>query len=116
MARPQPRVVAIGDAIVDLVTPPMPPVPEVDFQGEVSRFDRIPGGNATNFALQMASLGARMTFIGCESSIAILVDEEAGDARSRARDIWQRLGMSGDAAGTNGIARQVLLYGLAIAA
>ena len=65
MARPQPRVVAIGDAIVDLVTPPMPPVPAVDFQGEVSRFDRIPGGNATNFALQMASLGARTTFIGC---------------------------------------------------
>src|SRR2546430_11060335 len=65
MARPQPRVVAIGDAIVDLVTPPMPPVPAADFQGEVSRFDRIPGGNATNFALQMASLGARTTFIGC---------------------------------------------------
>ena len=65
MARPQPRVVAIGDAIVDLVTPPMPPVPATDFQGEVSRFDRIPGGNATNFALQMASLGARTTFIGC---------------------------------------------------
>jgi LytTr DNA-binding domain-containing protein len=53
---------------------------------------------------------------GPKSSIAILVDEEAGDARSRARDVWQRLGMSGDAAGTNGISRQVLLYGLAIAA
>ncbi len=65
MARPQPRVVAIGDAIVDLVTPPMPPVPATDFQGEVSRFDALPGGNATNFALQMASLGARTTFIGC---------------------------------------------------
>src|SRR3989442_2532114 len=64
MARPQPRVVAIGDAIVDLVTPPMPPVPATDFQGEVSRFDLIPGGNATNFALQMAILGARTTFIG----------------------------------------------------
>jgi aminoimidazole riboside kinase len=65
MARPPPRVVAIGDAIVDLVTPPMPPVPATDFQGEVSGFDAIPGGNATNFALQMASLGARTTFIGC---------------------------------------------------
>jgi len=65
MARPAPRVVAIGDAIVDLVTPPMPPVPPTDFQGEVSGFDAIPGGNATNFALQMASLGARTTFIGC---------------------------------------------------
>ncbi len=65
MARPQPRVVAIGDAIVDLVTPPMPPVPATDFQGEVSGFDSIPGGNATNFALQIASLGARTTFIGC---------------------------------------------------
>src|SRR3989442_16025884 len=76
MARPQPRVVAIGDAIVDLVTPPMPPVPAVDFQGEVSRFDRIPGGNATNFALQIASLGARTTFIGCGGA-----DEEAAFLR-----------------------------------
>src|SRR5216117_1126264 len=76
MARPQPRVVAIGDAIVDLVTPPMPPVPAVDFQGEVSRFDRIPGGNATNFALQMASLGARTTFIGCVGA-----DQEAAFLR-----------------------------------
>jgi aminoimidazole riboside kinase len=65
MPRPVPRVVAIGDAIVDLVTPPMPAVPAGDFQGEVSRFDALPGGNATNFALQMASLGARTTFIGC---------------------------------------------------
>src|SRR2546428_250307 len=76
MARPQPRVVAIGDATVDLVTPPMPPVPAADFQGEVSRFDRIPGGNATNFALQMASLGARTTFIGCVGA-----DEEAAFLR-----------------------------------
>src|SRR2546428_11042079 len=76
MARPQPRVVAIGDAIVDLVTPPMPAVPAVDFQGEVSRFDRIPGGNATNSALQMASLGARTPFIGCVGA-----DQEAAFLR-----------------------------------
>ncbi len=64
MAERQPRVVAVGDAIVDLVTPPLPPIPHGDFQGDVSGIDVLPGGNATNFALAIASLGARTTFVG----------------------------------------------------
>ena len=64
MARRQPRVVAVGDAIVDLVTPPLPPIPPGDFQGHVFGVDALPGGNATNFALAIASLGARTRFVG----------------------------------------------------
>lgn len=64
MSRRQPRVLAVGDAIVDLVTPPMPRFPAGDFQTEVSGFAALPGGNATNFALQVATLGAKTTFIG----------------------------------------------------
>jgi len=64
MARRQPRVVAVGDAIVDLVTPPLPPIPHADFQGHVRALDAMPGGNATNFALAIASLGAGTAFVG----------------------------------------------------
>ena len=64
MARRAPRVVAIGDAIVDLVTPPMSSFQTGDFQAEVHRFDPLPGGNATNFALSIARLGAATTFVG----------------------------------------------------
>src|SRR6266567_4339360 len=64
MARRQPRVVAVGDAIVDLITPPLPPIPPGDFQGHVPGVDALPGGNATNFALAIASLGARTSFVG----------------------------------------------------
>jgi sugar/nucleoside kinase (ribokinase family) len=60
-----PRVLAVGDAIVDLVTPPLLPIPAEDFQWEISELSVLPGGNATNFALQMAALGARTTFVGC---------------------------------------------------
>src|SRR6266566_1174480 len=54
-----PRVVAIGDGIVDLVTPPMEDFAPGDVQAEVPRFDPLPGGNATNFALQMSSWAPR---------------------------------------------------------
>src|SRR6266566_3727431 len=64
MARRQPRVGAVGDAIVDLITPPLPPIPPGDFQGHVPAVDALPGGNATNFALAIASLGARTRFVG----------------------------------------------------
>lgn len=57
MRRKPVRVLAVGDAIVDIVTPPMPGLPAGDTQAEVSAFSYLPGGNATNFALQMASLG-----------------------------------------------------------
>src|SRR3989440_10267672 len=68
MASRSPRVVAVGDGIVDLVTPPMADFAAGDFQAEVPRFDPLPGGNATNFALQMSSLGASTTFIGAVGS------------------------------------------------
>jgi sugar/nucleoside kinase (ribokinase family) len=53
------RVLAVGDAIVDIVSPPSPSLASGDAQAEVSAFSFLPGGNATNFALQMASLGTR---------------------------------------------------------
>jgi sugar/nucleoside kinase (ribokinase family) len=59
MARKPTRVLAVGDAIVDIVSPPIPALPSGDAQAEVSAFSLLPGGNATNFALQMASLGIR---------------------------------------------------------
>ncbi len=63
MARKALRILAVGDAIVDIVTPPLPGLPPGDVQGEVSGFTFLPGGNATNFALQMASLGARTSLV-----------------------------------------------------
>lgn len=63
MTRKAARVVAIGDAIVDIVSPPLQELPPGDAQGEVSGFAILPGGNATNFALQMAALGMRTTLV-----------------------------------------------------
>src|SRR5437867_11911649 len=63
MARRICRVVAVGDAIVDRITPPMRPLPRGDFQGHIAAFETLPGGNATNFALQIARLGANTTFV-----------------------------------------------------
>src|SRR5256886_16974370 len=79
MASRPPRVVAIGDGIVDLVTPPMEDFAPGDVQAEVPRFDPLPGGNATNFALQMSSLGASTTFIGAvgaDSNAKLLRDQD----------------------------------------
>lgn len=64
MVSARPRVAAIGDAIVDLVSPPMTPLPAGDVQTQVSGFTPLPGGNATNFALAIAALGARTSFAG----------------------------------------------------
>ena len=64
MARRAPRVLAIGDAIVDRITPPIPYLPSGDFQGHIESFETLPGGNATNFALQMGRLGAAVAFRG----------------------------------------------------
>lgn len=87
MAPRPPRVVAVGDSIVDFVTPPMAGFASGDFQAEVSRFDRLPGGNATNFALQMSSLGASTTFIGAvgTDSNARLLRDRYRQHRVRAR-------------------------------
>jgi len=85
MVRRQPRVVAVGDGIVDLVTPPMEDFTAGDFQAEVPRFDRLPGGNATNFALQIASLGAATTFIG-----AVGLDSNARLLRRRYQEYGVR--------------------------
>ncbi len=63
MARKAPRVLAVGDAIVDIVTPPLEGLPPGDVQAEVPGFAFLPGGNATNFALQMASLGVRTSLV-----------------------------------------------------
>lgn len=59
MARKAPRVLAVGDAIVDIVTPPLEGLPPGDVQAEVPGFAYLAGGNATNFALQIAALGMR---------------------------------------------------------
>jgi hypothetical protein len=53
---------------------------------------------------------------GRKSSIAALANKEAGDARSRARDIWRWLGTNGDVLGTGGILRRTFFYALFAAA
>src|SRR3977135_4498029 len=53
MARRAARVLAVGDGIVDRITPPMRPLPRGDFQGHIEAFETLPGGNATNFALHL---------------------------------------------------------------
>src|SRR3972149_11085624 len=72
-----PRVLAGGDAIVDIFTPPLRPLPAGDVQRRISGVRLGPGGNATNFALQIASLGARTTFVGSVGTdvlASILID------------------------------------------
>lgn len=63
MPRKVPRILAVGDAIVDIVSPPLQGLPPGDVQGEVSAFAFLPGGNATNFALQAAALGMRTSLV-----------------------------------------------------
>lgn len=81
MPRKPAQVLAVGDAIVDLVTPPIPALPSGDAQGEVSGFSYLPGGNATNFALQMASLGIRTHLVA-----AVGKDPQADLLRSAYRE------------------------------
>ena len=56
--------VAVGDAILDIVNPPLAPTGAGDRQSRVERFTYLPGGNATNFALAFAALGGRTGFVG----------------------------------------------------
>ena len=55
---------AVGDAILDIVTPPVPPGLG-DRQSHVERFAHVPGGNATNFALAFRALGGRTGLVAC---------------------------------------------------
>ncbi len=63
MSRKAPRVLVIGDAMLDIVTPPLEGLPPGDVQAELPGFSFLPGGNATNFALQMAALGMRTSLV-----------------------------------------------------
>ncbi len=72
MARPRFDVVAVGDAILDIVNPPLRPGAG-DRQSRVERFTYLPGGNATNFALAFAALGGR------SGLVATLGNDWAGD-------------------------------------
>jgi sugar/nucleoside kinase (ribokinase family) len=65
MARAHPSIVAVGDAIVDVATSPVRDLPGGDAQLLVPRVSLLAGGNATNFALQAAALGADVRFFGC---------------------------------------------------
>ncbi len=66
--RARPRVLAIGDAIVDLVTPPLAGLRPRDAQREIPGLAVLPGGNATNFALQMGTLGLPTSLVACVGS------------------------------------------------
>jgi sugar/nucleoside kinase (ribokinase family) len=65
VARTRFDALAVGDAILDIVTPPLPPSEAGDRQLRVERFSYLPGGNATNFSLAFAALGGRTGFVGC---------------------------------------------------
>ena len=64
-ARGKARVLAIGDAIVDIVSPPLPRLATGDAQLQVSGMAVLPGGNATNFALASAALGTPTSLVAC---------------------------------------------------
>lgn len=89
MARPRFDAVAVGDAILDIVNPPLRPGGGGDRQSRVERFAYLPGGNATNFALAFAALGGRTGLV------ASLGNDWAGDAlraayRAGRVDAWIR--------------------------
>jgi len=65
VARARYDVLVVGDAILDVVTPPLPPHEPGDRQSRVTALRHLPGGNATNFALAFAALGGRTRFVGC---------------------------------------------------
>lgn len=64
MPRKRFDALAVGDAILDIVTPPVDPGGG-DRQTRVDHFGFLPGGNATNFTLAFAALGGRARFVGC---------------------------------------------------
>jgi sugar/nucleoside kinase (ribokinase family) len=91
MARPRFDALAVGDAILDIVTPPLPPSMAGDRQLRVERFSYLPGGNATNFALAFSALGGRTGLV------ASVGRDWAGDALRRAYRLGRvdsRLGVS----------------------
>jgi len=73
VARPRFDAVAVGDAILDIVNPPLRPGAGGDRQSRVERFAYLPGGNATNFALAFAALGGRAGLV------ASIGEDWAGD-------------------------------------
>ncbi len=83
MPRTAPRVLAIGDAIVDIVTPPLEGLPPGDVQAQVPGFDYLPGGNATNFALQMGALGVRTRLVAAVGRDAFADDLRAAYRKGR---------------------------------
>jgi len=58
-------VVAIGDICVDFLTPPLRGFSLGDRQLWVPALPMVPGGNAANFALGLAALGARVGLAAC---------------------------------------------------
>lgn len=83
MPRKAPRVLAVGDAIVDIVTPPLEGLPPGDVQTQVPGFDYLPGGNATNFALQMGALGVRTRLVAAVGRDALADDLRAAYRKRR---------------------------------
>ncbi len=83
MPRTAPRVLAIGDAIVDIVTPPLEGLPPGDVQAQVPGFAYLPGGNATNFALQMGALGVRTRLVAAVGRDAFADDLRAAYRKAR---------------------------------
>ncbi len=53
---------------MDLVTPPVDALRAGDSQREVPEISILPGGSATNFALQMATLGMPTSLVACVGS------------------------------------------------
>ena len=98
MARSAGWILAVGDAILDIVTPPLPPGPEGDRQSRVDSFSFLPGGNATNFALAARSLGAETALVACvgrdwAGDLVVAAIRRAG-LRARIRRVAAATGMT----------------------
>jgi len=99
-------ILAVGDAILDLVTPPVLPGPPGDRQSRVGSFLFLPGGNATNFALAAQSLGANTALVACvgrdwAGDLVVAAVREAG-VRARLRRVAEATGMTLAITGTDG--------------
>src|SRR2546425_566529 len=84
MASRSPRVVAVGDGIVDLVTPPMADFAAGGFPNPGPRFVPLPGGDRANISLPMAGLVgnptatllARARRLGATTSLDVSTDPQ----------------------------------------
>jgi len=99
-------ILAVGDAILDLVTPPLPSGPPGDRQSRVGSFAFLPGGNATNFALAAQSLGATASLVACigrdwAGDLVAAAVREAG-VRAHLRRVAGSTGITMAVAGTDG--------------